>query len=337
MGRAHPRPARPGGAGHQVRHRARARRRAGGRQRPARVRAQGLRRLAAAARRGPHRPLLPAPRRPEGAHRGHRGRDGRAGAGGQGALPGPLRGRRRRPSAARTRVHPITALQTEYSLWSRDPEDEILPTVRELGIGFVAYSPLGRGFLTGRFRRPRGPARRRLPPRLAALPGRELPEEPRPGGPRRRDGAREEADARRSSRWPGCWRRARTSCRSPAPHARAPGGERRRGGDRPHRRIWPASTRSPRGAPSPATATRPGHGDGAPVTCGLAPLPVPAGSPRVAVTVSRGRPDIAPGPGARRMAEPGPTRLVLVLEEDVGVVPGLRADARGQRPSAASS
>jgi aryl-alcohol dehydrogenase-like predicted oxidoreductase len=49
-------------------------------------------------------------------------------------------------------VHPITALQTEYSLWSRDPEDEILPTCRELGIGFVAYSPLGRGFLTGRFK-----------------------------------------------------------------------------------------------------------------------------------------------------------------------------------------
>ncbi len=50
-------------------------------------------------------------------------------------------------------VHPISALQTEYSLWSRDPEDEILPTVRSLGIGFVPYSPLGRGFLTGRFRR----------------------------------------------------------------------------------------------------------------------------------------------------------------------------------------
>jgi len=50
-------------------------------------------------------------------------------------------------------VHPITALQTEYSLWTRDPEDEILPTVRALGIGFVAYSPLGRGFLTGRFTR----------------------------------------------------------------------------------------------------------------------------------------------------------------------------------------
>jgi aryl-alcohol dehydrogenase-like predicted oxidoreductase len=51
-------------------------------------------------------------------------------------------------------VHPITALQTEYSLWTRDPEEEILPTVRELGIGFVAYSPLGRGFLTGRFTKP---------------------------------------------------------------------------------------------------------------------------------------------------------------------------------------
>src|SRR5579863_1829175 len=50
------------------------------------------------------------------------------------------------------RVHPISALQTEYSLWTRDPEDEILPTVRELGIGFVAYSPLGRGFLSGRIK-----------------------------------------------------------------------------------------------------------------------------------------------------------------------------------------
>ncbi len=64
-------------------------------------------------------------------------------------------------------VHPISALQTEYSLWSRDPEDEILGTLRELGIGFVAYSPLGRGFLTGRFRRledlPEGDYRRNSP------------------------------------------------------------------------------------------------------------------------------------------------------------------------------
>ena len=50
-------------------------------------------------------------------------------------------------------VHPLTALQTEYSLWSRDPEDEILALVKELGIAFVAYSPLGRGFLTGRFKK----------------------------------------------------------------------------------------------------------------------------------------------------------------------------------------
>jgi aryl-alcohol dehydrogenase-like predicted oxidoreductase len=49
-------------------------------------------------------------------------------------------------------VHPLTALQTEYSLWTRDPEDEVLPTIRKLGIGFVAYSPLGRGFLSGRIR-----------------------------------------------------------------------------------------------------------------------------------------------------------------------------------------
>ena len=64
-------------------------------------------------------------------------------------------------------VHPITALQTEYSLWSRDPEDQILPTCRELGIGFVAYSPLGRGFLTGRFKQfddlPADDYRRRSP------------------------------------------------------------------------------------------------------------------------------------------------------------------------------
>ena len=51
-------------------------------------------------------------------------------------------------------VHPVTAVQTEYSLWSRDPEREVLPTCRELGIGFVPYSPLGRGFLSGRFTSP---------------------------------------------------------------------------------------------------------------------------------------------------------------------------------------
>ena len=61
------------------------------------------------------------------------------------------------PSAATlrraTKVHTITALQNEYSLWTRDPENEILPACRELGVGLVAYSPLGRGFLTGRFKK----------------------------------------------------------------------------------------------------------------------------------------------------------------------------------------
>src|SRR5881394_630326 len=64
-------------------------------------------------------------------------------------------------------VHAIAALQSEYSLWTRDPEDEVLPTCRELGIGFVAYSPLGRGFLTGQFKKfddlPAGDFRRGSP------------------------------------------------------------------------------------------------------------------------------------------------------------------------------
>ena len=69
------------------------------------------------------------------------------------------------------KVHPIAALQTEYSLWTRDPEDEILATVRELGIGFVAYSPLGRGVPHRRFQDVRRPRRRRLPPERPSLPG----------------------------------------------------------------------------------------------------------------------------------------------------------------------
>lgn len=65
------------------------------------------------------------------------------------------------------KTFPISALQTEYSLWSREPEDEILPTIRELGIGFVPYSPLGRGFLTGKYKSiedfPEGDYRRNAP------------------------------------------------------------------------------------------------------------------------------------------------------------------------------
>ena len=75
-------------------------------------------------------------------------------AGGQGSPPRASPRRRRRRSSRAHAVHPITALQSEYSLWTRDPEDGVLDTCRELGIGFVAYSPLGRGFLTGEDPRP---------------------------------------------------------------------------------------------------------------------------------------------------------------------------------------
>jgi aryl-alcohol dehydrogenase-like predicted oxidoreductase len=66
-------------------------------------------------------------------------------------------------------THPITALQSEYSLWTRDYEDEVIPTLRELGIGFVPFSPLGRGFLSGNLRElPDDDMRRKLSPRFAA-------------------------------------------------------------------------------------------------------------------------------------------------------------------------
>ena len=81
-------------------------------------------------------------------------------------------------------VHPLAAVQNEYSLWTRDPEAVLLPTLRELGIALVAYSPLGRGFLAGRFRNPEDLAPddwRRSNPRFHR---RELPQKPRPGRPR---------------------------------------------------------------------------------------------------------------------------------------------------------
>ncbi len=81
-------------------------------------------------------------------------------------------------------VHPITALQSEYSLWTRDVEAEILPTCRELGIGFVAYSPLGRGFLSGRFKSPDELGEGRLPRQLSTLAGREPRAEPAARGAR---------------------------------------------------------------------------------------------------------------------------------------------------------
>jgi len=112
-------------------------------------------------------------------------------------------------------VHPIAALQTEYSLWSREPEAEILPTVRELGIGFVAYSPLGRGFLTGQI----GTFEDLRPATIAGTP----PASRATTSGRTSDwwsrsanspGARAARPA--NSPWPGCSPRARTSFRSPA-------------------------------------------------------------------------------------------------------------------------
>ena len=114
-------------------------------------------------------------------------------------------------------VHPITALQNEYSLWTRDPEDKMLPTCRELGIGLVAYSPLGRGFLTGRFKKfddlPADDYRRHFAP----FSGRKFSAQSRPRQTPRRTRGTKTIARRRSLRSPGCWPRATTSFPFPAP------------------------------------------------------------------------------------------------------------------------
>ena len=117
-------------------------------------------------------------------------------------------------------VHPITALQTEYSLFTRDLEDEILPVLRELGIGLVPYSPLGRGLLTGAISAHRRGRRGGGPPPvgvLPAVPGRGAGRQPRAGRQGPRDRRRPRTARPASSRWRGCSRRARTSHRSRAP------------------------------------------------------------------------------------------------------------------------
>ncbi len=117
-------------------------------------------------------------------------------------------------------VHPISALQTEYSLWTRDPEAEILPTLRELGIGFVPYSPLGRGFLTGAIRSPDDLEAGRLPPPQPALRRARRSSRTWRSSTRVREIAVEKGVDRPGSwRSRGCWRRATTSRRSPAPSA----------------------------------------------------------------------------------------------------------------------
>ena len=115
-------------------------------------------------------------------------------------------------------VHPIAALQTEYSLWSRDVEAEILPTLRELGIGFVAYSPLGRGFLSGRYKSlddfPEDDFRRTSPRFQGDNFQLNLELVDEVGAI-----AEEKASRRASSRSRGYCTRARTSSRSPAQSA----------------------------------------------------------------------------------------------------------------------
>jgi aryl-alcohol dehydrogenase-like predicted oxidoreductase len=116
------------------------------------------------------------------------------------------------------KVQPVTALQSEYSLWWREPEQDVIPALEELGIGFVPFSPLGRGFLTGAidentkfddndFRNgiPRfTPEARKANQAVVELLGRI---------------AAEKKATRRRSRSPGCWRRSPGSCRSPAPRS----------------------------------------------------------------------------------------------------------------------
>lgn len=113
-------------------------------------------------------------------------------------------------------VHPISALQSEYSLWERNVEAEILPTIRALGIGFVPYSPLGRGYLTGVSK-----ARVILRPTTGALPTirafpRKTSSATRASSPRCRNWPPAKASSPAKSRSPGCCSKARTWCPSPA-------------------------------------------------------------------------------------------------------------------------
>lgn len=111
-------------------------------------------------------------------------------------------------------VHPVAAVQTEYSLWTREVEDEVLPACRELGVGLVAYSPLGRGFLTGRFH---GGTAFEQGDFRAFSPATSTPT--RPWWVPYRPWRSTRAARLRRSPWPGCWPRGRTWCPFRAPGA----------------------------------------------------------------------------------------------------------------------
>ena len=152
-------------------------------------------------------------------------------------------------------VQPVTALQSEYSLFWREPEDEILPALEELGIGFVPFSPLGRGFLTGQVTAAtqfgEGDIRASLPRfERAALEANLALVDLVTGSP--------SARTRPSVRWrsPGCWRRSPGSSRSPGPggsSASTRTWDPRTSSSRP--RTWPSSTAPRRACRSRATAT----------------------------------------------------------------------------------
>ena len=169
-----------------------------------------------AARHRHHRPVLRAPHRSEDADRGDHRRDGRARRAearcATSGCPKPRRDTLRRAHA----VHPIAALQSEWSLWSRDLETEMVGVARELGVGIVPYSPLGRGFLTGQItstRRLRTPTTSGATARAswARTSPRTSTSSTRCASSRPRRAARPD-----SSRWRGCSPRATTSCRSRA-------------------------------------------------------------------------------------------------------------------------
>ena len=158
-------------------------------------------------------------------------------------------------------THPITALQTEYSLFTRDLEDEILPVLRELGIGLVPYSPLGRGILTGAITSEsaleEGDSRRSAYfPRLNGE-GLQAPTSSWSTGSARSPTRRAAPPA--SSRSPGCWRRATTSSasrRSPAPSGSSTSRRTSAPPTSPSRTTtWPPSTRPSRATPSSVTGT----------------------------------------------------------------------------------
>ena len=194
-------------------------------------------------------------------------------------LPRAVRGRAR-DHPPRHAVHPIAALQTEYSLWTRDPEGDILATVRELGIGFVAYSPLGRGFLTGTIRTLEDLPEDDCAASESPLLGRKHRAQP---SPRRRDPAAW-PPARRSTPAQVALAWVLAAGRRHRPHPRNEAGP-LAGGKCRRRRVGPAggglggTRRGPRGLPD-GRASLPRDGDEVHRQNGVSPKDQSGGSPR---------------------------------------------------------